>query len=93
MQPKRVSAHVVLIVLVAMVPLTGVDCDETGDFFRGLESRTFASAVTNQLSSGIVTALACEIGGRVFLGNVPNAGLRACDPSFDESDSTTGTTE
>ncbi len=93
MQHNRLSAYGVLIMLVAMIPLTGVDCDETGDFLRGTESRTFAAVVADQISSGIITALACEFSGRLVFGNAEDAGLRACDPTYDASASTTETTE
>ena len=69
MRPKKkLPAYVVLMLLVLVAPLTGVDCDETGDFIRGTESRTFASVVLTEISTGIVDAFVIAT-TRALLGN------------------------
>ena len=65
---KKLPAYVVLMLLVLVAPLTGVDCDETGDFVRGTESRTFAAVVLTEISTGIVNAVIIAT-TQAFLGN------------------------
>ena len=91
MRGNRTRAPIVLAVLLLAIPLTGIDCDETGDFLRGPESRTFATEVATQISSGVITAIMCEFSGRLFFGDVPFAGLRACAPDAVPEDTDSAT--
>lgn len=65
---KKLPVYLVLIMLLLVAPLAGVDCNETGDFLRGPESRTFASAVVTEISAGIVDAFIIAT-TQAFLGS------------------------
>lgn len=66
MRMSKQSIFIVAALLVLLVPLMGVDCDETGDLLRGPESRLLAATVATQITTGVVDAFIIAISDLIF---------------------------
>lgn len=66
MRMSKQSILIAAALLVLLVPLMGVDCNETGDLLRGPESRIFAAAVTTQIVTGVLDAFIIAISDLIF---------------------------
>ena len=66
MRMSKQSFIIIAALLVLLIPLMGVDCDETGDLLRGPESRTFAAAVATQITIGVLDAFIIAISELIF---------------------------